>query len=203
MAVPPVMARPAHGPSSPSWREYTIADDFDELVERAHDRAVERHRAAHRVAVVARRSLQLRGDVVDDHRVLLAVVLRVGEQERQQALLAEVVDGPEEAAHAERPGRDIWRGDAVADAVAPWRRPHADAGEGLGREADGAVALALLRRERGVSVVEEQQVFALHVEHERLRVDRLGAEHRQSGTVRTAGTWHRSSSSPLPRHRRC
>ena len=42
------------------------------------------------------RLLEPGGHVVHDHRVLLAVVLGVGEQERQQPLAAELLDRPEE-----------------------------------------------------------------------------------------------------------
>ena len=42
---------PGPRPELAVGREHTVADDVDELVELAHDRAVERDRAAHRIAV--------------------------------------------------------------------------------------------------------------------------------------------------------
>ena len=68
----------------------------------------------------------------------------------------------------------VWRGDT--DFVTTGRGPHAHAGELVGREAEGPITLGLIGCERDVRVVEEQQVFALDVEHERLRVDRLATE---------------------------
>ena len=41
---------------------------------------------------------QLGHDVGDDHRVLLAIVFGVGEEERQEVVVAEIGDGPEEGA---------------------------------------------------------------------------------------------------------
>ena len=49
--------------------------------------------------------------------------------------------------------------------------------ERVGLESHAPVALTVLVGEADVGVVEEQQVLALHVEDQRLGVDRLGAEH--------------------------
>ncbi len=102
--------------------EHLLFDDLDEFVEVAHDLAVEAHGAVDRVAVITGGALQFGGHVVHDHRVLLAIVFGVGKEERQQLLVAEVVDRPEEAPHAQRAARDIGSGDPHL--VAPRRRPH-------------------------------------------------------------------------------
>ena len=79
LTVPAPMARPAHsvGPvgveprSMSSTRSPNVCTDRPSMLDRA---------------VVGRLGVELQPgrDVVDDHRVLLAVVLGVGEQERQQ-----------------------------------------------------------------------------------------------------------------------
>ena len=48
---------------------------------------------------------------------------------------------------------------------------------GPGRQPQWRVSIAILRRQAGVGVVEEQQVLALDVEDQRRRVGRLGAQH--------------------------
>jgi hypothetical protein len=101
----------------------------------------------HAVAVGGRGLLERAGHVVHDHRVLLAVVLGVGEQERQQPLLAELGDGPEEGGDAAGPGPDVGRGVGVAR---PGRGHDADAAERAGLQAEQAVALALGLVEAGV-----------------------------------------------------
>ena len=185
------------GPAGPRTElavvgEHTLVDHIDQLVEVTHDLAVEGDGARHRIAVIARRLLQLGSDVVHDHRVLLTVVFGIGEQERQQQLLAEVVNRPEEAAHSERATGDV--GSSDTDVVASRRGPHPDAGEPVRRQAERAIPLGLIGRKCPIGMVEEEQVFALHVEHECLRVDRLGAEHpgveqpvQQEGGVRGLG----------------
>ena len=111
---------------------------------------------------------------MDDHRVLLAVVLGVGEEERQQPLLAELLERPEERLDAGGSGPDWgWR-----RRVARARRgDDADAGERARGQAEAAVAVSLGVVEPGVGVVEEQQVLALDVEDQRLGVGLGGAEH--------------------------
>ena len=52
--------------------------------------------------------------------------------------------------------------------------------EWLGGKIQQRVSGPLLVVEPGVGMVEEEKVFALHVEHECLRVDRPGAQHRRS-----------------------
>ena len=118
--------------------------------------------------------LQSGGDVVDHHRVLLALVLGVGEQERKELLLDELGDGPVVGVGADRAGGDV--GDDLVGALAG-RAVDGDRVERVGLEAHAAVAVAVLVAELGVEVVEEQQVLALHVEDQRLGVDRLRAEH--------------------------
>ena len=109
-----------------------------------------------------RASAQLGGDVVHDDRVLLAIVLGVGEQERQQLVAAELGDRPEEAsapracATTRRAGR--WRRRARA------ARRRRRSGNGADGQADELVAVALRVVEHRVGVVEEEQVLALDVE---------------------------------------
>ena len=106
----------------------------------AVDRATRRRRRRAR-----RRACSCGGDVVDDHRVLLALVLGVGEQERQQLVLAELGDRPVEGCdaracgwrrRARRSGRPCGAGRSTRDAsrTAPARSPRR------------AVAVAVARR---------------------------------------------------------
>ena len=61
--------------------------------------------------------------------------------------------------------------------VAARRRVHGDVAERAGREAEGAVLVPVFLGGAHVLVIEEEQVFALHVEDQRFGVARLGAEH--------------------------
>ncbi len=148
-----------------------IADEVDELDERAELVAVDAPDAV--VADALAVLLQSGGDVVDHHRVLLALVLGVGEQEGKELLLDELGDGPVVGVGADRAGGDV--GDDLVGALAG-RAVDGDRVERVGLEAHAAIAVAVLVAELGVEVVEEQQVLALHVEDERLGVDRLRTE---------------------------
>jgi hypothetical protein len=112
--------------------------------------------------------------VVDHHGVLGAVVLGVGEQERQQVVAAELVQGPEERLDAVGTGRDVRNG---RRRPGPGRGPHPHRPECLGGQAKPGVPLALDVVEFDVGMVEEQQVLALDVEDERLGVDRPRPQH--------------------------
>ena len=114
------------------------------------------------------------GDGLDDDGVLLALVLRIGEQERQQALLAELGDGPEVGAHAVGAGADVGRGVGVALAR---RGQHADVAERPGGQPEPGIGGGTVVVELGVGVVEEQEVLAFHVEHQRLGVGGLRPEY--------------------------
>ena len=135
----------------------------------------------------------------DDHRVLLAVVLGVGEQERQQLLSQNSAIVQKKLRDARACGwrRRARRAGVVAagrrEARRRWRTAPA------GRPSVG-VAVGLLGVERGVGVVEEEEVLALDVEDQRLGVVRPRRRARRSGTASTAGRWRRSS---WWRRRRC
>ena len=157
-----------------------------------------RHAAVARGLALA---LQRRGDVVHDHRVLLALVLGVGEHERQQLLGRELLDRPEERVRR-RAGGSATSGVAFGSS----RRGGAytaTSANAPGMQPEVAVLLRLLGRELDVLVVEEEQVLALHVEDQRLGVRRARRRARPSGTGRRAGTSRRWSSSPRRRCRRC
>jgi hypothetical protein len=111
---------------------------------------------------------------VDDHRVLLAVVLGVGEEERQQLVLAELADRPEERGDVAGPGGDVGAGVGV---VAGGRGEEGHRPERPGGQAQAGVAGGLVGGQLGVGVVEEQQVLALDVEDQRLGVGGIGPEH--------------------------
>src|SRR5207248_5984992 len=94
-------------------------------------------------------------------------------QERQQALLAELRQRPEERAHSGWARRDVGHGGGGVDLR---RREERDASERLGLQPEQLVARRFLRVELDVLAVQEQQVLAFHVEHERLRVHGLRPE---------------------------
>ena len=125
LTVPAPMARPAQRSASRVVLD-PVGDDLDQLAER---RGPCRRRCC---TAPSPRGLGVGGqpgrDVVHDHRVLLAVVLGVGEQERQQLVLAELLDGPEERADARRGGR--------TRRARRWRRP-AGAGPSTATLAEG------------------------------------------------------------------
>ncbi len=116
---------------------------------------------------------QPRRDLVDDDRVLLPVVLDVGEHERQQLQLAELVDGPPERLDAAGAPGDIGTAGSV---VRDRRGPEARRRERLGGQAQITVGGPQVVVEPGVGLVEEQQVLALDAEDQRLGVDGPGAE---------------------------
>ena len=149
-----------------------VADEVDELAERRDRVAVDRPHAV--VAETLAVALEPGGDVVDHHRVLLALVLGVGEQEGEELLLDELGDGPVVGVGAEGAGGDVGRHVRI---VLAGRAVDGDRVERVGLESHAPVALTVLVGEADVGVVEEQQVLALHVEDQRLGVDRLGAEH--------------------------
>ena len=145
-------------------------DQLDQIVEAAHDLAVDVDpTVAHRLGVA-----QPRRHVVDHHRVLLAVVLGIGEQERQQLVAAELLDGPEERGDVALAGGDVGAGVGVA---AHRRGEAGDRAERPGRQPQPGVAGRLIVAQPRVGVVEEEQVLALDVEDERLGVGGLGAQH--------------------------
>ncbi len=97
LIVPPPMARPVQRGSALVGvvGDELALDGVDQLAEGADPPAVDAHGAVGD-GVVAGDLGQLGGDRLDDDRVLLALVLGVGEQERQQPLVAELGDRPEE-----------------------------------------------------------------------------------------------------------
>src|SRR5260370_32063999 len=127
-------------------------------------------------AVVSRGSpitLEDRRDIVDHHGVLLPLVLRVGEHERKEFLLAEFSKRPVEAPHTLVTCRDVRAGIWIALAgrsvdrhgiKSPMRK--------IERLVETLVFLAKLR----VFVIEEQKILALDVEDQRLRIDSLRAQ---------------------------
>ena len=183
-------ARPCDGagPRRPHHRVVVgdpVDEEGDEIAVGAQRLAVDPPPAVARGLPLA---LQRGGRVVHDHRVLLALVLGVGEHEGQQLFGCELLDGPEERVHAELTILHVGSGVRV---VAARRRVHGDVGEPAGRQPEVAVLLRLFGGELDVLVIEEEQILALHVEDERLRVRRVGAEHaggeqpeEQEGRVR-------------------
>ena len=171
----------ADGPTGPALvdrlvrirRNQLVVDDVDQVPEAAHGDALDAQRPVAPVLALGQFA-QARRDRLDDDRVLLALVLRIGEQERQQALGAELVDGPHERPHPGGPRPDVGRGVRVAPAR---RGQHPDAAERRGRQAECGVARRFTLAEADVGVVEEQQVLPLDVEHQRLGIGRLGTEH--------------------------
>ena len=118
-------------------------------------------------------------DVVDDHRVLLALVLGVGEHERQQLARRRTPRASSRTACT-----PVVRLATSGPALGSPRRGGAYTatdGERCRRAARGARSVAGASSvSRRVGLVEEQQVLALHVEDQRLGVDRLGARARRS-----------------------
>ena len=146
-------------------------DEVDEIAVRAQRLTLDPPAAVvGRLAVPSQRG----ADVVHDHRVLLAVVLRVGERERQQVVFDELRDRPVEAVDALRAAGDVGLGVVVALAR---RRVHLDRLERARDEPERAVPVPLRLVEPGVVVVEEEEVFALDVEDQRVRVGRVLVEH--------------------------
>ena len=130
------------------------------------DRAVPAGR--HRVAQ------QPRGDLVDDHRVLVALVLDVGEHVRQQlaARRTRPASTRRRSPRDVRPvtcGRPVWS-PGIGGAKNP-TEPN-----GLASRPSRAYVGPQVVVEPDVGLVEEQQVLALDGEDQRLRVDGPGAE---------------------------
>jgi hypothetical protein len=105
---------------------------------------------------------------------LAALIAGLGEHEPKERLTDDVAHRPEV------------RADTVLTAAGvrcryidplPYRCPNPDRVEWAGREAEQSVAFATCLVEPSVRAIEEQEIFALDVEHERLRVRRLGPEH--------------------------
>ena len=145
-----------------------VLDQLDQVVEGADHLAVDADGpVAHRLGLP-----QAGGHVVDDHRVLLAVVLGVGEQEREQLVGAELGEGPEERGDVPLAGGDVGAGVGVV----PRRRgEEGDRAERPRGQAEAGVAggwSGPRPRWRGRGT----QVLALDVEDEGLGVGRLGAE---------------------------
>ena len=121
--------------------------------------------------------VSLAGDVVHHHRVLLALVLGVGEDERQQLARRRT---PRSSRRTRARRWCGWRRRAPAlGSPAPGRgeAPRRSAKGPAGRPSRRVAVAARSSVRRRVRLVEEQQVLALHVEDERLGVDGLGAEH--------------------------
>ena len=120
---------------------HPVDDEVDEVLVGAQDVAVDRPGAVVADGLAVAR--QLGRDVVHDHRVLLALVLGVGEDERQQLLGAELLERPVEGVHAAAPARHVGPGVGV---VAAGRGVDGHAGERLGGQAEALVARRGRRR---------------------------------------------------------
>ena len=149
------------------------ADQVDQVAEGADLFAFDDGAA---VVDLLRLFAQARRHVVDHDRVLLAVVLGVGEQEAQELLGAELVEGPEERGDRVVAAADVGGG---AARVALGRRPELDALKRRRLEAEVHVAIELggVLPDRLVGSIEEEEVLALDVEDQRLGVLGLAAEH--------------------------
>ena len=170
-----------------------LGDEPRELEERPHFAARDPHPAlAERLRVP-----EPRGDVRDDERVLLLVVLGVREEERQESLAAELGQAPEVGTDPRRTRRHVGGGVSIPS---PRRSPELDAPEGVGHEAQLLVPAAIAILEPGVPMVEKEQVFPLDVVDEGLGVQGIGPEDLSNGTGCKEGSSRRSSSSRL---RRC
>ena len=114
------------------------------------------------------------GDLADDHRVLVALVLGVGEDVGEEFAGAELGEGPPERFDPAGAAGDVrFAGDVVRGG---WG-VEADGFERFGGQAEVGVLLPEFVVEPDVGVVEEQQVLALDGEHQRLGVDGSAAEH--------------------------
>ena len=114
------------------------------------------------------------GYLVDDHRVLVALVFDIGEYVEKQLAAAEFGQGPPEGVDARSP--------AGRPAAAQSGRRELDGAKkptdlnGWASQPEAGVGSPQVVVEASVRLVEEQQVFALDREHERLRVDCPSAE---------------------------
>jgi hypothetical protein len=111
---------------------------------------------------------------VHDHRVLLLLVVGVGEHVRHQAIGAELGQCPVERVDAGQAAGDIRGSRGVAGAG---RGIDGHVRERAGREAELRIRGDRRLVQPGVRVVEEQQILALHIEDQRLRVGRFATEH--------------------------
>ena len=170
LTVPAPMARPAQRSASRLVLD-PVGDDLDQLPERAGRVAVDAHRPLAGSLGVGGQSGR---HVVHDHRVLLTVVLGIGEEEGQQLVLAELLEGPEERGDPAVAAGHVGGGGGI---VPPGRGPHRHAAEGPDGQVEVGVLGPLLVGQLGVLVVEEEEVLTLHVEDQGLGVDRLGPEH--------------------------
>ena len=121
LTVPAPMAGPAQWGRAVLLVEEAALHELDEGTEGSHHLAIDGHGAVP-AGVASRRRAR---HVVDDHRVLLAVVLRVGEEERQEFLPAELLERPEERRH---PGPG-WRHRAPVGVAPAGRGEEGHAGE--------------------------------------------------------------------------
>ena len=147
-------------------------DDVDQLVVGAAGVAVDADGAV--LAGLDRVQPQPGGDLADDHRVLVAFVLGVGEDVGEQFALAELRERPPERFDAAGPAGDVR---SAGEVVGGRRGVEADGLERPGGQAEVGVFLPEFVVEPDVRVVEEQQVLALDREHQRLGVDGSAAEH--------------------------
>src|SRR5918996_3720537 len=120
-----------------------------------------------------RRVAQLRRHVVDHHRVVLPVVLRIRETERKELLAAELLERPEERSHPVGAAGDVRGRVRIVD---PRRSEHPDARERARFEPEPAIAVAVVVAQLDVGVIEVQEVFALDGEDQGLRVQRLATQ---------------------------
>jgi len=168
-----------------------VDDEIDQFLVGGQHLAAEEHRP-----VVAERfglPAQPGRDLVNDDRVLVPVILGVREHVGQQLLVAELPQGPPERLDAAGAPGDVRPACGV---VGDRRRPEAGRRERLGRQAEHAVVGPQVVIEADVRLVEEQQVLALHAEHERLGVDRPRAE----GTGAEDGVQQEQREAGLRRH---
>ena len=173
--MPLPMARPVQresvGSSSLSGNEYRL-DPVHQLPECSDRGSLNLHRSGRGVGF----SGALRqpfGDRLHDDGVLLALILGIGEQERQQSLAAEVCDRPEVWAYAGDASSGGGRGVGVPG---PGWSEDSNRPERRRGEAECRVSGALSVVEAGVEMIEKQQVLAFDVEYQAFGVHGRGAE---------------------------
>ncbi len=160
-----------------------VADHVDQTLQRIDvDARVDARQTQGNVAAVGRLVLHLPFEealhLADDEVKLARLVVRVGEEEAQHAVAAELAQGPVVGADALLPRARVRHHDVAFLR----RRPEADAGERSDRQVQGGVAAVLVRRQLGVGLVQPQQVLALDVED-----DGVGGVRRRAAI----GEWNR------------
>jgi hypothetical protein len=150
-----------------------VRQRLDERVEAVDPPALDLDPGIARVPHLGGARAELRLDAIDDEAELARGVLGLGEQEAQEPLGAELAHGPEEGLHALAAAAG---GRQALGRVLAHRRQDLDRGERLRGQAHLLVGRAVVGRQPAVLLVEKEQVLALHVEDEGVRVRRFPAE---------------------------